>query len=156
MNEFKPNPSLSSSAKARKEAMLIDLQDELAVFHRRRKRKRIVAGSLVAGLTVFVIGLTLLDFNLEENNVRPRDVAEAKFRQDQPSIEAPPAFVVTVGNNDKAGEKYVVKNHKTTLALETVGDEELLAMLAATGNPSFIGKIDGETRLIPDSPPATN
>ena len=42
------------------------------------------------------------------------------------------------------------------LAWEIVDDDELLAMLAASGNPSFFGKINGELRLIPRSRPIPN
>ena len=61
-----------------------------------------------------------------------------------------------VSNNPNVREKYVVGNSPTMLSLEIVDDEELLTMLAASGNPSILGKIDGELRLIPSSRPAAN
>ena len=156
MNESDTNRPLSPSVEARKEEMLFGLQSELALFHRGRKRKRMVAGSLVAGAAVLLVGLSLLDFGDEETMVQSNDIAEEQIRQDQPLVETPSPYVVTVGNNDKVREKYIVENSETVLALETVDDEELLAMLAASGNPSFLGKINGEVRLIRDSRSAPN
>ena len=158
MNESNPNRRLSSAVEARKEQMLVDLQGELASFHRRRNRKRIIASSVAAGVAVLVVGLALLDFDTQQNPVRPTNLAQEQIRREQPTTTPPPsyAFVKIVGNNPNVGNKYVVVNSPTKLALEIVDDEELLKMLAASGNPSILGKINGELRLIPTSQPTVN
>jgi len=154
MNESNPNRPLPPSVKARKEEMLIGLQSELALFHLRRKRKRIIGGSLAVGAVVLLVGLVVLDFNAQESTAGPNDIAEKQVMQDQPLTETPSSYVTSVNNNQNVTEKYIVGNSKTRFVMETVDDEELLRMLAASGNPSFLGKVNGELRLIPDARPA--
>ena len=112
MNKSDTNRPLSPSVEARKEEMLFGLQSELALFHRGRKRKRMVAGSLAAGAAVLLVGLSLLDFGGEETMVQSNDIAEEQIRQDQPLVKTPLPYVVTVGNNDKVREKYIVEKFR--------------------------------------------
>ena len=65
MNESNPNRRVPFSVEARKEKMLVGLQRELASFHRRRKRKRIIASSVAVSFAVLLACLALLDFDTE-------------------------------------------------------------------------------------------
>ena len=158
MNESNPNRKLPSSIETRKEQMLVDLQGELASFHRRRNQKRMIAKAVAVGFAVLLAGFALLDFGNEENPIRQNHIAKQPNRKEQPAAVPEPSytFIKMVGNNPDVSSKYTVGNSPTVLALELVDDEELLSMMAANGHPSFLGKINGELRLIPSSRPAAN
>ena len=89
MNESNPNRESSPSVEMRKEAMLVALQGELASFHRRRKTKRIIAGSVAVGLSVLVFTLASLDFDAGNNVTRPNDVADLARVQTNPEPKKP-------------------------------------------------------------------
>ena len=61
--------------------------------------------------------------------------------------------VVLVGNVEGIDDRCVVENSDNSAVFETMADDELLAMLAAVGAPSVLGKIDGKVQVIPDSAP---
>jgi hypothetical protein len=66
---------------------------------------------------------------------------------------APRLSVASVGNVNGIDARCVVANANNSASFEAMADDELLSMLAAIGQPSVLGEINGKVRLIPDSAP---
>ena len=63
----------------------------------------------------------------------------------------PASLTRVVGNIDGIVEKYLVGNVSPSNRLEEISDDELLDFFAANGQPVVLGKINGETVLIPSA-----
>jgi len=73
-----------------------------------------------------------------------------KVVQSDPA-SVPASMTRVVGNIDGIAEKYLVGNMSQSNPLEEISDHELLDFFAANGQPSVLGKINGETVLIPST-----
>lgn len=145
MSKPESKDDLSQEGKARKDAMLGKLQEKLLSVHRRRRQRTLFAQSAALTAVVVIAGLTwsfvasVADF---ENSI-----AEGKMSTSQ----TPRSFIASVGNVAGIDDKCVVVNTDNSAAFETIEDDELLALLAVAGQPSVLGKINGEARVIRDS-----
>lgn len=145
MSKRESKIELSQSGKARKDAMLGQLEQELSsVHHKRRQRKAVAKGVGVVAL-VAIAGLAwpFLVSDVEHPVAEPTTSTLSPLR----------SSVVLVGNVEGIYDRCVVANSDNSAAFEAMADDELLAMLAAVGAPSVLGEIDGKVRVIPDAAP---
>jgi len=148
MSKPEPKNVLSQEGKARKEAMLGQLQDELVSVHHKRRQRVAVAKGVALAAVVVVAGLTwsfLVPTSDSENHI-------AEATPPKTSV-VPRTMVSAVGNVDGIDERYVVANADSAAAFEMMADDELLAMLAEVGQPSVLGEINGKVRVIRDAAP---
>ena len=148
MSKPESKNGLSPEGEARKEAMLSQLQDELvSVHHKRRQRTRVAKGaSFVAVVAIAGLAWSFLVLMDDAGNqiVEGTEIVSPALR----------TSIVAVSNVAGIDDRCVVENSDSSAAIETMEDDELLAMLAAVGRPSVLGEINGEVRVISDAPPA--
>lgn len=145
MSEHERKNSLSAEGEARKEAMLVRLQDELgAVHHKRQQRNAVAKGvGLAAVVAIAVFAWSLSPETRPENRV---------VEEGTSSPAALHPALASVGNVDGVNDKYLVANSGGSAGFETVSDDEFLALLSDAGQPAVLGEIDGKMRIIPDAP----
>ena len=138
---------LSQEGKTRKEAMLDQLQDELVSVHHKRRRRTVVAKGVALAAVVAIAGFAwsfLVPTAGSENRI-----VEGTTNM----LVKPRVLVASVSNVEGIDDRCVVVNSDSSAEFEAMADEELLAMLAAIGQPSVLGEINGKVRLISDSAP---
>jgi len=138
---------LSQEGKARKEAMLDQLQEELVSVHHRRRRRTAIAKGIALAAVVAVAGLAwsfLVSTADSENRIAERTAI---------SSSASRMLVASVGNVEDIEDRCVVVNSDSSAEFELMADDELLEMLSAVGQPSVLGEIDGKVRVISDAAP---
>lgn len=144
MSEPESKNDLSQQGKRRKEAMLEQLQQELACVHSKRRQRRAVAkgGALVAVLVIAGLAWSIPRLpNEPERRLVSRPSNNTSPRQQTSLVES-------VGNVTGIVDRCLVGNIKDSVEFETVTDDELLELLAAAGKPSVLGKINGKLRVI--------
>ena len=147
MNEPESKNSLSQAGEVRKQAMLGQLQNELASVHNKRRQRKVVAkGVAVAALVATA--------SLAWSFLAPAPVPENRIAGDTPNTSAAQRVSLVVVNNvDDISDRYVVANSDSSAEFETMSDDELLAALLAAGRPSVLGKINGKVQVISDVAP---
>lgn len=147
MNKPESKNVLSQEGKARKDAMLGQLQEELvSVHHKRRQRTRVAQGAAfvaVVAIAGLVWSLLPLTPNAGNRIATGTTNASATLR----------TSIASVSNVAGIDDRCVVENADDSATIETMADDELLAMLAAVGQPSVLGEINGKLRVISDSAP---
>lgn len=163
MSDLKRPDNLSQSAEQRKAKMLVELQGQLASIHRRRKMRLTIAKSAGYGLVVVLAGFLASQFVFPPPvNFRPNLVVKTQ-PQEMPKANRKLSFTEAVNNRQGISGKYLVTNSRDLelaarclvsngdrqLTFETIGDSELIDMLAACGQPAVLGRINGKAVLIP-------
>ncbi len=145
MSEHELKNLLSQEGEARKEAMLVWLQDELGAVHHKRQQRNVIAKG--AGLAA-VIAISVSAWSLSRETSPENRVVEGGAN----SPMAQHSSVASVGNVVGVNDKYLVANPGGSVGFETVSDDEFLALLADAGQSAVLGEIDGKMRIIPDAP----
>lgn len=144
MNKPESKNTLSQQGKARKQAMLGQLQTEFASVHHTRLQRAALANWVAFAAVVVVIagfGWSLRTPNRDLEN----QIVDAAT-----NTTAPQPLVTAVGNVAGVSERYIVVNNDKLTAMETIADDELLTMLTNAGKPAVLGTINGELRVIPE------
>ncbi len=148
-NTLPPKTELTPQGKSRKQSMLDELQIELDLVRQvRLKRRQVIR---IASLGVFAAALGALAWSVwlpsSNSNSVTENNGKSEINSDSSSPEPSFAFASIENNRDTAS--YVVSNTKPKLQFETLSDDELLGALNRGQENFAIGKISGETKLIP-------
>ena len=160
MSNCKKQERLSQSVEQRKAEMLSGLLDEVASVHRRRKSRSVMLNGATVGLALVLTGFLarhFLSFASDPGGVET--LVQVKSAE-VPKLTAGLGFSTTVANrqgiaeeflvtNSHSSQKFIVHEVSRELKFETIEDGELLDMLAASGQPAVLGRINGKAVLIP-------
>ena len=131
MNDDTTQLRLTDEGSQRRKEMLTELQSELLRNSQSRKRKKVL---LWLGAVMFLIASTIWTLNLgsdQRQNVvdqTPTGSSQVDGQMDDSNSDLPFEF-----------------NH---VSFETISDDELLKTLSNLGQPSVLGEIGGETKVI--------
>jgi hypothetical protein len=146
MNRRESKSFLSQEGEVRKQAMLGQLQDELVSTHHKRQQRNAIAKGVAFAAVLAIAGVAWsLALTTNSENRIANGTALAPVEPRSP--------FVSVGNIDGVNERCLVANSNSAAKLETVSNDELLTLLSAAGQPSVLGEIKGELRVIPVTSP---
>ena len=160
MSDFEKQEKLSPAGEQRKSEMLFGLLDEVASVHQRRKsRSAMLKGATVCLALVLTGFLASYSFRSASDPGSVETLVQVKSVL-LPNSIAEPVFLTAVSNrqgiaeeflvtNSHSSQKFIVHEISRELKFETIEDGELLDMLAASGQPAVLGRINGKAVLIP-------
>ena len=131
MNDDTTQISLTDEGSQRRKEMLTELQSELLRNSQSRKQKQVL---LWLGAVMFLIASTIWTLNLGSDQ-RQSVVEQTPTRSSQ----------VDGQMDDSNSDPPFEFNH---VSFETISDDELLKALSNLGQPSVLGEIGGETKVI--------
>jgi hypothetical protein len=138
---------LSPEGEARRDAILADLRERVPVEAARRRRRR-VAGRIGGAMAAVAVGVALWQWGSSLTApgapAPPGPVAVAPtVPADAPST----VRIELVATEPGIAERYAVR---PTVRAERIGDEELLALLAAQGTPTGLVRTPAGVYLTAD------
>lgn len=132
---------LSDKGQARKQAMLLDLQNQLHEISNRRHGR----AKFTAAMTLLIVAGTVL-FSAIPNR------QNTSIQPGKHNVASPPkfSFASVESNQRDVADRYVVSNKKnSSFSFETMSDDELVKLLKSTGDNFVLGEIDGRKMLLP-------
>ncbi len=134
-------PKLSQAGQDRKQAMLLELQQEVVDHPIRQKRIQVGVGVTSIALLAIAIGFLSRGANIE---------TAPPVASNVPSLTTPVFRFATIEQNrDAIVERYVEHRIESSLSFDRMSDEELVSALKSSGSGLVLAEIDGQQQLIP-------